>query len=70
MASIKVIAQVEKNNNCICTFHAVMGNDVRRIGAVQYPIGTAWADGTACNEEIVKALQKCFSKTIRNINKQ
>lgn len=67
MAKFKIIAQIEKQRNNMSSFHIVLGNEVRQIGLIEYPFGTGWADGVQCNDEIVKALQKCYSKRIREL---
>lgn len=67
MARFKIISQVEKQCSNLSSFHIVMGSEIRQIGLIEYPRGTGWADGVQCNEEIVKALQKCYTKRVREL---
>lgn len=67
MAKFKIISQVEKQRSNVSSFHIVMGDEIRQIGLIEYPHGTGWADGVQCNEEIVKALQKCYARRIKEL---
>lgn len=67
MTKFKIIAQIERQCDNVTSFHIVLGNEVRQIGLIEYPSGTGWADGVQCNEEIVKALQKCYAKRMKEL---
>lgn len=66
-ASVKVICQINERNTSVVEFYLVLGDEVRQVGCVQYIPGTGYADGVACNEAIIKALQKTYAKRLKEI---
>ena len=66
-ANVKVISQIKQQNTSLVDFYLVLGEEVRQIGRIQYIPGTGYADGVACNEAIIKVLQKVYAKRLKEI---